>query len=101
MALSGSRQRRGPHVLRRPSLQLLDLIEMPVEGDERHLMLNAERCDPEIVFRNRRAFSLQGKSEPGVYGGRGLDDVQDQASGDQSFNFGEILDSAPGVQSAV
>ena len=71
---------------------------MPVQRHERYSMLDAERGDPELVLSFRLALR---QPEPCVYGGRGGRDVQDAASGDQPFNFHEVLSAALGVQCAV
>ena len=83
------------------SQQFVKSIEVPVSRGKWYLMLDAQRCDPEVVLRNWLALHLQTEPEPGINSSRCSGDIQDTTSRKQPFDLGQVLGGPSGVQSAV
>jgi hypothetical protein len=91
----------GPRRSQTVSAQPLNSIEVSVERRQGNAVLDAERRDPEIVFRNGLALLLQAKPKLRVgCGGRGSH-VQHAATRHEAFHVGKVVDGAPGVERTV
>lgn len=82
-------------------LQIVDGIEVRIDGRKRHLVLDAQSRDPEVVLWNRLALLPESEAQFSVNLGGGDRDVQDDAASHQRFNLGEVLAGFPRIEGAV
>ena len=71
---------------------------MRIHGRKRHLMLDAQSRDPEVVLWNGLALLPQSEAQLGVDLGGGDRDVQNGAARDERFNLGEVLGRLPRIE---
>ena len=74
---------------------------MRIDGRKRHLMLDAQSRDPEVVLWNGLALLPQSEAQLGVDLGGGDRDVQNGAASDERFNLGEVLGRLPRIEGTV
>ena len=74
---------------------------MGIHCGQSYLMLDTERRNPQIIFRDQLALLSEQKPKPRIDLGRRRGDVQDPASTHEPLNFSEIVVGAARVESSV